>query len=380
MGQKGDKFSSSAETDHQAFQIHGLNGEVDQGGPQIEIIETTKNIEMPQETVVSEPDMGSELELEKENIVSSSTLSYTNGSGKEEERRLDDDVEVKDVSNPSELGSFSHEELQDLCRAYHISIVAKTKFELIGRLLVIFPQEVLTTEDLNKFTIKELRKMAAGAYISNRGGKENIVERLIKYGKKSVIPPSPQNFDDRHPPSYHKFTKMAITNKSSFQNESIGTPLVTGDLTLLANDTTTGNGEANNTMTTETITNTETTDIYTKKRKLSSLSEFSPRKKLKLKPSNFLEMAPDVPVIIDNKRFSILPQVVDGLDEFSGEGEGSGEKQIGWKGGGRQKINVGDRVLSVKWKLEMVVEKEKENLGLYSEEELTKEENVVNGF
>jgi len=99
-----------------------------------------------------------------------------------------------------------------------------------------------------------------------------------------------------------------------------------------------------------------------------------------LKPSNFLEMAPDVPVIIDNKRFSILPQVVDGLDEFSGEGEGSGEKQIGWKGGGRQKINVGDRVLSVKWKLEMVVEKEKENLGLYSEEELTKEENVVNGF
>jgi len=205
--------------------------------------------------------------------------STENGTRQEQEN----DVEDVFTQYPSELSNFNLEELQDLCDENLLSIIAANKYELIGRLLVVFPPEVLKEEDLNKFEFKHLQKMASGACVSDKGEKKDIIRRLIKYGKKSPLePPTP-------------------------------------------------------------IQNTDTPRPNSRKRKLSD-EEHLPRKKLKLRPPTFLDMAPEVPFMIENRRYMAHPVIED--------------QNMGWKQTGKQVINVGGVLLNVTWKLDIVVDKQ----------------------
>jgi len=220
----------------------------------------------------------SKVDTSSPQIFFSSSEHSENGTQEEQ----GEDVEDVFAQYPSDLANFHREELQDLCSENDLSTIAVNKYELIGRLLVVFPPEVLCEEELNKFEIKQLQKMASGACVSDKGEKIDIIRRLIKYGKNSPLePPTPLQHTDTPRPS--------------------------------------------------------------RKRKLSDEVRV-PRKKLKLRPPTFIDMAPDVPFMIENRRYMAHPVIED--------------QNMGWKQSGKQVINVGGVLLNVTWKLDIVVDKQ----------------------
>jgi len=181
MGQTSEKYST--ETNENSQQDNGSNDTYSDNGT-------------PQEMTTGPPPLTDEL----------NSISMP-----QEEKSLDIE-EVVFARYPSELISFELAELQDLCRENHISVIAKNKYELMGRLLIVFPPEAITEDDLQRLEEKDLRKMATGAYISNKGKKSDIIRRLIKYGTKSSIePPTPQRPGENR--ESRKLGRVTITDR-----------------------------------------------------------------------------------------------------------------------------------------------------------------------
>jgi len=221
---------------------------------------------------------------------------------------------------PSELKKAIPEQLVQLCRDYRLSWVSRTKWELIGRLLIHFPKDVLIEEDLDKFSLDQLRQMCTGAWISNRGEKSALIERLIKYGTRNLLQPATPS----KPRLEEKRTKKYRSRKPTDRAH---------------------------------IKHIDTPGKISKKRKLrsdldgTSDVEVPPLKKRKLpEPENFIEIAPTLPVTIENQYYDIPPE------KFSDE-------HFGWKKSGRQKVKVSGQEVLVKWEVKMeVVDSEEEEL------------------
>jgi len=131
----------------------------------------------------------------------------------------DEDVQGKDgqrefwAEYPSDLRNYKLSEIQDLCHEYKISIISHNRWELIGRLLRRFPREVVTETDLEKFSEVQLSNMCTGAYISNRGSKQELIKRLIKLLDNDpgqlATPAKPEDYQK------HKVTVMDKTEPIS---------------------------------------------------------------------------------------------------------------------------------------------------------------------
>jgi len=202
-----------------------------------------------------------------------------------------------------------------ICRDYSLSWVSRTKWELIGRLLILFPKQALVEEDLDKFSLEQLRLMCSGAWISSRGDKPVLIERLIKYGTKNLLQPAtPCKPRDKK----YRTRKQTETARSK---------------------------------------RADTPGKTSKKRKFQTNSDDGeippPAKKRKLETENFLDIAPTLPVTIENQYYDVPPE------KFSAE-------NYGWKKSGKQKVKVSGQEVLVKWEVKMeVVDPEEE------EQELT---------
>src|SRR4051812_2401818 len=62
------------------------------------------------------------------------------------------------------------------------------KFELIGRLLSLFPPEKLTAEALNEFKLTDLKGMAKGVDLPQVGSKAQLVASLVAHATANAIP------------------------------------------------------------------------------------------------------------------------------------------------------------------------------------------------
>eukprot|EP01124_Arcella_intermedia_P035233 TRINITY_DN891_c0_g1_i1.p1 TRINITY_DN891_c0_g1~~TRINITY_DN891_c0_g1_i1.p1 ORF type:complete len:397 (+),score=113.11 TRINITY_DN891_c0_g1_i1:780-1970(+) len=91
------------------------------------------------------------------------------------------------LSTPSEMKKCDAETIKGICKDYGVYTIARNHWELIGRMLLLFPDEVLTEEELDKFNMDNLQKMCDGAWISRIGDKEQLIDRLIHYGKTAKL-------------------------------------------------------------------------------------------------------------------------------------------------------------------------------------------------
>eukprot|EP01124_Arcella_intermedia_P020350 TRINITY_DN27821_c0_g1_i1.p1 TRINITY_DN27821_c0_g1~~TRINITY_DN27821_c0_g1_i1.p1 ORF type:complete len:393 (+),score=83.38 TRINITY_DN27821_c0_g1_i1:33-1211(+) len=94
-----------------------------------------------------------------------------------------------EIHYPSHLRDCEDEEIRDLCAEHRIARESLSKFELIGRLLRVFPPSNITEEDLNRFELKELKLMNKGVGLSRKGEKGALVNRLIKFSR--FVPGTP---------------------------------------------------------------------------------------------------------------------------------------------------------------------------------------------
>jgi len=208
------------------------------------------------------------------------------------------------VEFPSDLKKFNSLEIQQLCRDYRLSIVSQNKWQLIGRLLVAFPPSSVTPETLAPFSEEELSHMCSGAWISNRGSKSDLIQHLINYTLQDTqLFGEPQTRQQTDP------KEMTFTSKSNISHVMIP-----------------------------------------KKREISVVEEAvvgspKPKKQKCMDPRQFLEMAPALPVTIENQYYELLPEI------FS-------ENDFGWKKEGKQVIKVGGNDFSASWKLSITVVKE----------------------
>jgi len=80
-------------------------------------------------------------------------------------------------------------------------------------MLVLFPDKVLTEDDLDKFSMDQLQKMCTGAWLSNRGSKTDLLSRLLKYGTQNKqIPTTPSKVDQWK--RKYKSRKITVTDRN----------------------------------------------------------------------------------------------------------------------------------------------------------------------
>jgi len=210
---------------------------------------------------------------------------------------------VIELEFPSDLKKCSNAEIQQLCSEHQLSLVARNKWELIGRVLVLFPKEILTEENLDKFTHEQLMKMCSGAWVSNKGTKEDLIQRLIRYatqGRNHLV-------KVREKKKY-KARKIGDSDRLSHPNIS-PTP----------------------------------SKKPSKKRPLDNKSNNPPPKKRKLmEPSSFLDIAPSIPLTIENHYYELNPQMIT-------------DQAYGWKKSGKQTVKVSGQDYTVQWNLNMTI-------------------------
>jgi len=214
----------------------------------------------------------------------------------ESPKTLEDDV-LAEV--PSDLIETDFLDLQALCRESNVSVVARNKFELIGRLLTAFSPESLTDQEMDKFSLEQLQHMCSGAYLSSRGTKLDLITRLMKYGRKDINLPTPYKTED-FPTRKSKKGKVPVLDTIS------------------------------------------TIEASSRKRRASSSLENKNIKKQKIPFPNFTDIAPTIPITIENKWYEAEPK--------------SNGVEFGWTKEGIQKVIMAGMDLNVAWKLDMVVE------------------------
>jgi len=87
------------------------------------------------------------------------------------------------AEKPSDLLKCDTLQLRLVCNEYNI-IPDGDKWNLIGKLLHLFPASSVTDEDLHRFKSKELRSICDGLNISREGELEEIAERIEYYHNK----------------------------------------------------------------------------------------------------------------------------------------------------------------------------------------------------
>jgi len=90
------------------------------------------------------------------------------------------------AEKPSDLLKCDILQLRLACKEYGI-IPDGDKWNLIGKLLHLFPAEAVTEEDLHRFKTEELRNICDGLNISREGNLELIADRIVYYHNKILI-------------------------------------------------------------------------------------------------------------------------------------------------------------------------------------------------
>jgi len=95
------------------------------------------------------------------------------------------DANVLHVEFPVDLCGCKLIELSELA-AEHALRTSGSKFELIGRLLILFPQEKLKTDSLARFKLPDLKSMAKGLSLPQVGSKEQLISSLLARVKGNI--------------------------------------------------------------------------------------------------------------------------------------------------------------------------------------------------
>jgi hypothetical protein len=119
----------------------------------------------------------------------------------------------------ADLSRKTENDIKKICATEDLKV--GKKFEMIGRLLDKY-QNLVSADELNRFTQAELSDMCKGRGIENEGNKEELISQLIKHVNETIKPISrkrPRTDDESDRPIKKRKIDCPITS-SQFLNRA----------------------------------------------------------------------------------------------------------------------------------------------------------------
>jgi len=121
------------------------------------------------------------------------------------------------AEKPSDLLKCELVQLREVCKEYGI-IPDGNKWALIGKLIHLFPADVVTDLDLHRFTTDQLRSVCEGLNISREGDLEDLANRIEKYHHQILCSQSKK-----------KYLKMCALLQENFTDIAPSLPVTVAD-------------------------------------------------------------------------------------------------------------------------------------------------------